>query len=655
MTSPSLRWPQPHGTALALTVLAVVCLSGCAQTQAVRLRATPDNAIVARLKLMSRGGPELTPRVKQSLRRYALDSVAEKNMAQALAQFESYLEAEPTYDNLFAYAELSYVAGVKAQATDPRAALDLYGASAAYAYRCLFDPQLYHERNPYDPEFRGACDLYNGALESALRLTCRDGRLVPGATHSIETRRNRWQMTVVPRGLRWDPEDFGRVEFASDYEVTGLRNHFRTFGLGVPLIAVRQRHDDESRSERFYPQELSFPVTVFLRLPHVERGGRTPASGEHHALLELYDPLAATDTEVCGARVPLESDLSKPLAHFLQNGNLGELATQGLLRPDATQKQRGIYLTQPFDPHKIPVVFIHGLWSSPVTWMEMLNDLQAQPAIRDRYQFWFYFYPTGQPFWVSAAQFRSDLQEARLQLDPQRSQPALDQMVLVGHSMGGLVAKMQTVRSGDQFWASVSKKPLTELKADPVVRVSLQQTFYFEPSTSIRRLVTIGTPHRGSEFANPATRWIGRHVISLPQQLIETPQKLMQDNPDTFKTVASAGHPTSIDSLAPDSPLLPALLTAPQAPWIRRHNVVGRVSKIDKLSWKPVEPGDGIVAYTSAHLDNVESEVVVDAYHTTIHAHPLTVLEVRRVLLDHLRELDAGSVARLPPVQAASR
>ena len=123
-------------------------------------------------------------------------------------------------------------------------------------------------------------------------------------------------------------------------------------------------------------------------------------------------------------------------------------------------------MVEPFDPNRIPVVMVHGLWSSPTTWMEMFNDLRAFPEIRSRYQFWFFLYPTGQPFWTSAAQLRDTLAEVRQTLDPQLQNPNLDQMVLVGHSMGGLVSQLQTLESGDDFWRIVSDKPFEELQAD---------------------------------------------------------------------------------------------------------------------------------------------------------------------------------------------
>ena len=112
-------------------------------------------------------------------------------------------------------------------------------------------------------------------------------------------------------------------------------------------------------------------------------------------MLELYDPLVSSDIMLGGRRVPLETDLSTPLAYLLNDPRLEIAATIGLLHPDQSQKTRGLYMLEPYEPGKIPVLMVHGLWSSPLTWMEMFNDLRSNPEIRQNYQFWFYEYPSG--------------------------------------------------------------------------------------------------------------------------------------------------------------------------------------------------------------------------------------------------------------------
>jgi hypothetical protein len=633
----SRAFPTPLVAAAALLVLiAFGSLAGCSSTKWVSVRSTPHSPLVERLKLTSRGGGKPSERTVQLLRRYALEDDIQGDQQRLLVQVQQIVDQEPSPEKLYAFAELAYLEGKRRELTEPKLALDLYEASVAHAYLYLFDKQFQSQRNPYDPLYRGACDLYNGSLENALRIIKADGSLLPGRTHTIRSASQVWEVSIVARNARWQAEEFERFEFVSDYEIAGLANQYQTYGLGVPLIAVRKRGEAHEPGERFYPPGLSFPVTAFMRvvpepLPSTANGGRP-----RQAILELYDPLASTDIVVNDVRVPLESDLTTPLAYFLNNEpQTSNLATWGLLRPDRSLKMAGLYMTQPYEPDKIPVLFVHGLWSDPTTWTDMFNDLRSAPEIRQHYQFWFYLYPTGQPFWVSAARLRDDLAEVRRQIDPAGHQAALDQMVLVGHSMGGLVSKMQTVDSGNDYWATVSEKPFHLIKAGAETRETLQRTYFFAPNQAIRRVITIGTPHRGSEFANKYTRFLGQKLIYLPEILVNATQELYRENPELLLSKSPVGIRTSIDSLAPDSPLLPVLLNGGRSSNVRYHNIVG-VTGLQEQPDQYAQGSDGVVSFASAHLENVESELVVDADHVNVHRHPLAILEVRRILLEHL-------------------
>ena len=428
-----------------------------------------------------------------------------------------------------------------------------------------------------------------------------------------------------------------------------MQNQYHNYGLGVPLIAVRKHHDKPAAEEKFYPPGLSFPVTAFLRV--LPNQGNGPS---HHVVhIELHDPLNTSETNIDGRPVPLESDLTTPLAYALNQKQLRDLdsSTAGLLDPAQTEKLQGLYMLEPYQPGKIPVLMVHGIWSSPITWMEMFNDLRGAPEIRDRYQFWFYLYPSGQPFWFSAAKLREDLAEARQIIDPRHRQEALDQMVLVGHSMGGLLAELQSIDSRNDFWNIVSDRPFQLVKASSETRHDLEETFFFRPNPSIRRVITIATPFRGSKVANSTTRWLGSKLIKLPQMIVNDRRQLHKENPDLFRKPANLlDVETSIDSLAPDSPILPVLLDAQRAPWVKYHNIVGRIPEKGFIG-RVVGDSDGVVSCTSAHLVKVDSEIEVNADHLTINRHPLTVLEVHRILLEHLAEIDApprGRSERLP-------
>ena len=630
--------------------------SGCASKNYLSVRKVPRNPLAAPLQLFSSSGPRPTERTEQLLRRFDLHEQQAKNSPIVLVNLEQQIEENPDPEKIYSFAELAYLDGQKAlAANDDARAMDLFGASMTYAYLYLFDPDLDRFRNPYDPQFRQACDLYNGALEAGLRMLKKKGRLRPGHSQCVKTAGHQFDLTIKVCGP-WHEADIKDLEFVSDYEIEGLTNHYRTFGLGVPLIAVRSKHADQEPAEAYLPDGLTFPVTAFLR---VERPSPivAQASGYAHTMrcvLELHDSLSTDRLEVCDRAVPLETDLSIPLGYSLDSPQFkrSNIATHGLLRPSQTQQIEGIYMVEPFDPAKIPVMMVHGLWSSPTTWMEMFNDLRSLPEIRNNFQFWFYLYPTGKPFWISAAQLRVDLAKLRNNLDPQNTNPAFSQMVLVGHSMGGLVSRMQVIESGDDFWRIVSERRFEDLVADEETRERLAQVLYFHANPAVRRVVTIGTPHNGSDFANAATRYIGRKLIQLPKRMIQTSEKLVRDNPGFFRDIDMLTMNTSIDSLAPSSPIFRVLNRTPAAPWVTIHNIVGLVPERELLG-RLTETGDGIVAFESSHFEDAASEITVDADHVNVHRHPRSVLEVRRILLKHLSELNAGAtqleLAQSPP------
>ncbi len=646
--------------AVAMLLAATLCVSaiGCATSKVAELRSVPRNPLADALKLTSRRGPQASDRTRQFLRVNDLEEYR-KDPKALLERIQTVIEQEPTAPHVYAFAELAFIEAEKVKKDNPKLALDLYGASAFHAYQYLFDRRFLANRNPYDPQFRGACDLYNGALEGSLRLICADEGLRPGKTYTIDTASGSWDLQCMLRGSQWVSEDFDRFEFVSDYEIKGLKNHYQNYGLGVPLIAVRRRHAGEGPAAKYYPEGLSFPVTAFLRPLPTGNQDCCDTSARHSGVIELVDPLAVSDVAAGNVRVPIESDLTTPVAYFLNDPTLNLVATVGLLhpeklldfRPNSQERIMGLYMAQPYEPGKIPVLLVHGLWSSPMTWMEMFNDLRSVPVIRENYQFWFYLYPTAQPFWISAGQLREDLARIRETVDPQHRQRALDQMVLIGHSMGGLVSRLQTIESGDDFWHLVSDQPFSLVKADQETRARLEKSLFFHPNPSIRRVVTIGTPHRGSTMSNDLTQWLSNKLIRLPDMLDLTKDNVIAENQEIIRNDRLLRIETSVDSLSPSSPFFPVMLAGYRAPWVRYHNIVG---VLPEEGWTGyfADGGDGVVAYSSARMDDVVSEVTVPAMHSEIHAHPRAILEVRRILLEHLHEV--YSRGEIDPVRTVS-
>lgn len=619
-------------------LLLSLCLgSGCATSKFLIKRDSPANPLAIPLQVDSKKGPRISERTECVLRRYALQELYHQDANACLEQLQVLMDTDVEPELVYSISELAYILGMRAERDgDPARALDMFGVSVSNAYMFLFSNELDPRRNPYDPQFRGACDLYNEALESTLRLVNLKGELRPGHTYKLSTGKQTYEVFTRVVG-QWAEEDFERFEFVSDYDVEGLPTSGLTYGLGVPLIAVRSKGDVNDPREKYYPEGLSFPVTALLR---VVKPGSMPGKGanhRHHCVLELHDPLAASDLNLAGRLVPLQTDLSTSLAYFLDSPQFRETsqATLGLLNPQKTQKHRGFYMLEPFDPARIPVVMVHGLWSSPVTWMPMFNDLRSFQELRKNYQFWFYQYPTGQPFWLSSTQMREDFGRLRQELDPDRRYQAMEHTVLVGHSMGGLVSRMQTIDSSDQFWSILSDEPFEKVQGDPATLKNLHQAAFFKANQDVRRVITIGTPHRGSDYANDTTRWLSRKFITLPAMMVSMGQQLISMNPGVFRNTDLLTSATSIDSLSPDSPVFPALLRAPRSPQTTYHNIIGLMPTKSWFSTKEAT-GDGVVEFASAHMDDVVSEISVPSEHQSIHRHPKAILEVRRILLEHL-------------------
>jgi hypothetical protein len=131
--------------------------------------------------------------------------------------------------------------------------------------------------------------------------------------------------------------------------------------------------------------------------------------------------------------------------------------------------------------------------------------------------------------------------------------------------------------------------------------------------------------------------------------MLELGTKLSLTNPGFFSNKELLTTTTSIDSLAPDCPIFPVMLRAQRAPWTRYHNIVGVVPRRTILG-RVSEDGDGVVSAKSAKLNDSASEISVPADHLEVHRHPLSILEVRRILLEHINSL-SGAIQFAAAVQ----
>jgi hypothetical protein len=259
----------------------------------------------------------------------------------------------------------------------------------------------------------------------------------------------------------------------------------------------------------------------------------------------------------------------------------------------------------------------------------MVNELRAQRDLCDQYQFWTFRYPTGGDLLASAAALRQRLQCVRDTFDCQRTDRAMDAMVLVGHSLGGIVSKMQVTKSYDLLWREVAWRPFDALRAPPQTQMRLAQGFFFEPVPMVKRVIFIGTPHRGSGMARRLAGRVGSALVSFSSEEKAEFREIIDDNPDLFKQSLQRRRPTSIALLDPDSPLLVGLARMPVGCATHLHSIVGTGGS-NLLG----EPGDGVVSVSSAQHYG-DSELFVPAKHEKLHRHPASINEVARILRVH--------------------
>ncbi len=340
-------------------------------------------------------------------------------------------------------AEAFYAAGVQAESQGSACCVDYYYQAAVASWPC-FERELAATNDPSDR----SADLYRSSVTKLLITSQQHGRWRPGRGLRVSTQEGEKILPAQFQGFAWRPEDFQLLAPCGDYSEPSLRRLFRNRGLGIPLVAVRHTNCPQPFTNKIQ----AFSATALLR----------PNEGNSGSHLEFYDPLRVSDTIAAGREVPLARDLSAPFAFESQGVDRQWITSY--LEPGRASDKDGLFMIEPYQPGKIPVVLVHGLLSDPMTWANLTNELRNEPCLNDRYQWWGYHYATGEVFLKSAAVLRSQLAQIRQTYDPERRDPALSQIVLIGHSMGGLVAKLQVTHSGDHLWRSVAKGPFTDLR-----------------------------------------------------------------------------------------------------------------------------------------------------------------------------------------------
>src|SRR5271163_1195511 len=559
----------------------------------------------------------------QLLERSALTASFKSDPQAVLAELNSGLGKPDERDRLFALSELSF------DYAESSGNKSYYLASAAYAYAFLFPANPADAPGPYDPRLRLALDLYNRGI--ALGLASSDRKEVDLGARQLPLPFGSLDLSSNPAAFTYSGYQLTKFVSLADLEVRGLRNTYRRPGIGAALSA-QVRASPGVPASRWIPPNSKVPITAFVRFDNPRLAMST---GHLHGTVELYDEDRTTAVQVGAVSVPLESDPSAALAYRLEGAPIWDFELAGFRRGDfllpgmsQTADINGLFMLHPYHPNMIPVVFVHGTASSPARWAEMANELLGDPAIRAPNQIWFFIYNSGNPIALSAMRLRESLVAVRKDVDPDGQDPALNQMVVIGHSQGGLLTKMTVVDSGNRFWNNVSKVPFDQADLDPETRDLARRAMFVKPLPFVTEVIFIATPHRGSYMAsNPIVKF-GNKFINLPGGLAKATVQLGKlREPSLLGTPFTL--PTALDNMDASNPFIKTLSALPIASGVHAHSI------IPVQGSGPVEEGnDGVVEYKSAHIDGVESELVVRSGHST-QSTPATIEEVRRILYEH--------------------
>jgi len=551
------------------------------------------------------------------------------NPKEALAKLHKDLAPTGDEDRLFALAELSFL---HAENSGDRSH---YLAAAAYASAFLLPGKNGTPPKAIDPRGRWAVDIYNRAV--ARGFSSDDGKYVVLKGGQFALPFGELTITFDEQDLLWTGFRLKDFVSAAELQVRGLRNRYRDPGVGAPLVAALEPVESLASAQyKRIPPGLKIPVSAFLRFDDARAA---LATGKLTGKLELYNPDSARTVKVNNIDVPIEYEVTSALADTLENSPVWDFEIAGFRAGDFKvlgQKnlEDGLFMMGPHRFGHIPVVLVHGTASSPARWAEMANEIGNDPKLFSRYELWYFMYNTGNPIAYSAKLLRDALMKTVAEIDPEGKDPGLKQMVVMGHSQGGLLTKMTAIDSGMHLWPF--KVSPEELDLSSGTRELVVNALIIKPLPFVKRVVFIATPHRGSYQALGILGRIGSWFVNLPGRFAKLSVEFLTLQTKGLFLGSVSGIPTSIDNMNPTNLFIKSLASIPVADGVVAHSIIA-VDSDGPLE----EAGDGVVKYMSAHIDGVESEKIVRSSHS-VQGNPDTILEVKRILHEHAQ--------RLPPL-----
>ena len=522
-------------------------------------------------------------------------------------------------------------------------------------------------------------------------------------------------------------QDSALADLVSTYELrlSGLNSISKRPGLGISLVAslddrytttIRQllssslsgrlanESDNTKDSE---PSSRIYPTGHLLLTGLIKPSGDSVLDvlSSRQLDIHLYNPYQTETVNILNDNYPLAANFSAGYGMWLAENQLDSVGYLNLITRQPDARLPKLFMLEPYDPDKRVIIMLHGLASSPATWVNLTNDILNDDKLRDNYQVWQIFYPTNLPILENRYQIQQLINTTYEQTDPTGQNRASKNSVIISHSMGALIARMMLSdenlvedldRLDDQDVLSNSeKRQIRDALKESFGEKELRKRFELHSLPQVDTAVFLSAPFRGTDYAD---RWFTRalrRIVYLPVGLVKT----VTDNLATIATQGDlAQNPlgalylqNGASQLSDKSSFIELTKDLTINSRVTYHSIIANndaditkglaqaqpdgakidlsqaveedakderasVSVSDDTSELPPEPlvaavtvdknisqaltqrlSDGIVPYTSAHLDGAASETIINGGHS-IQTNPQTILTLRRILHKQLQE-----------------
>jgi pimeloyl-ACP methyl ester carboxylesterase len=493
--------------------------------------------------------------------------------------------------------------------------------AARLAWLSLMESHVPADQWLKDPTTQLALAAYNAAVSTFVEINARS--LVKGVPAIISTPAGQVSLTVTfPR--RFPAGYYDKLLLSDQIQISGFRNRVKADGLGVALVGIHEiTPDNESEVALFPACGVASALSCVIDF--------APGANGAAAQIHFIDSKQEDTQRIGGSAVPLAADFTAPLAFSFGGQNDLLVGIRNLLNVGVGTADAGIYFSEPFDPKRIPVLLIHGLSSSPIVWRNVANEAMRDPLIRKNFQFLYAYYSTGAPITFSAAQIKQDMELIRKEYGGSATSRGSNDLVIVGYSMGGVIAQILVTDIGDRLWDQISNVPFDQVKFDPQDIPDLRSNIFWTPLKGVQQVIFIATPHRGTRMADAKFARFAAWLIHLPGDFVQFQQRVFKAMDAAFKgTSGIPSRVTGLDGLSAKSVLFPALDGVPFEPGVKYYSIIG-----DRGRGDAPNSTDGIVGYWSSHLPGAQSELIVPMGHDA-QASPLSENEIFRILRENI-------------------